>query len=57
MAWLGSVFNLKKEATIPIFHFKKEKTKTKKRIFKQKNVWKKFPLYINIDSKCLSIHI
>ena len=30
MAWLGSVFILKKEATIPIFHFKKEKTKTKK---------------------------
>ena len=49
--WLGSIFILKKEATTPIFHFKK-----KAKVKQKKNV-KKFLFYINIDSKCLNIGI
>ena len=47
-AWLGSVFVLKKEATISIL---------KKRKVKRKNYEKESLLYINIDSKYLSINI
>ena len=43
-------FVLKKEATTPIFHFKKAKTK-------QKKIRKMFLMYSNIDCKCLSINI
>ena len=51
IAWLGSAFIWKKEANISIFFFQKIKE------LNERKCEKEFLLYMNFDSKCLSIDI